>query len=253
MVAVQTFCPRLTFLAPLLVLAIAIACDERAPAGSGSADAGAGRDSGTGIPLDAGYLARDAELDDGAAAPDSGPASDAGFSEADAARADSGVLSADSGSPSDAGFVGTDAAGFADASPPADAGTAIDAGLAVMDAGTTSDAGITSPDTGVDSDGGSGVGTACDVLSQNCPSGLGCYLVSLTPLPEVWQCFTAGSVPFGGSCATQSECGPGAVCLNGVGYGCLEVCRYPNGGCRSGLPCQPLSSNGNHGYCRSEP
>lgn len=235
------------------MLVLAIACDERAPAGSGSADAGAGSDSGTGIPLDAGYLARDAQLDDGAAAADSGATSDGGLSGADGGQADSGPLSADSGSPSDAGFVGADAAPPPDAGALADAATAVDAGLALMDAGTTNDAGFSTADSGVDADAGSGVGTACDVLSQNCPSGLGCYLVSLTPLPEVWQCFSAGSVPFGGSCARQSDCGPGAVCLNGAGYGCLEVCRYPNGGCRSGLPCQPLSSNGNHGYCRSEP
>lgn len=251
--------PKLSLLfAPLLLLAVA--CSEQGPAGPGSRDSGVGADSGMGIPLDAGYLARDAELDDAASASDAANTSDAGLGGVDASRTDTGVVAADAGSSADAGFIGNDAAA-------ADSGVAVDAGSVMSDAGiapdagapapdagaANPDAGAANPDAGVDSDAGPGVGSACDVLTQNCPGGLGCYLVSLTPLPEVWQCFAAGSVPFGGSCSTQSECGPGAVCLNGAGYGCMQVCRYPNGPCNGGLPCQPLSPNGTHGYCRSEP
>jgi hypothetical protein len=50
----------------------------------------------------------------------------------------------------------------------------------------------------------------------------------------------------GASCATQSDCQPGHVCLNGAGYGCLPVCSYPNGGCPLGLPCQALSPQRQH-------
>lgn len=248
--------PSLLF-APLFLL---VACSEAGPAGPGSSDSGAGADSGNGILLDAGYLPRDAEPEDVNGSPDLGVVSgDAGFGGSDAGRPDTGALFVDSGSPVDAGFVAHDSGALADSGVVVDAGAVIDAGTAADAGFTAADAGAQSPDAGqgadagVDSDAGPGVGSACDVLTQNCPSGLGCYLVSLTPLPEVWQCYTAGTVPFGGSCATQNDCGPGSVCLNGAGYGCLQVCRYPNGSCSGGLPCQPLSPNGNHGYCRSDP
>lgn len=250
--------PNLSLLlAPLLLL---VACSEAGPASPGTrGDSGVGADSGNGILLDAGYLPRDAELDDAGDAPDTGTGGDAGFAGNDAGRPDTGMLFVDAGSPADAGFGVHDAGAVADSGVVVDAGSVIDAGTAPDVGFTATDAGAQGPDAGpsadagIDSDAGPGVGSACDVLTQNCPSGLGCYLVSLTPLPEVWQCYTAGTVPFGGSCATQSDCGPGSVCLNGAGYGCLQVCRYPNGSCSGGLPCQPLSPNGNHGYCRSEP
>lgn len=230
----------------LLVLSgLVLGCDSEAPADGAGPDAGLG-DVGNDplAPLDSGLSNLDAGasgdalvVDSGGGATDSGSGGDSG------AASDTGVF--DAGVTPDAGAID---AGLRDGGV-ADSGVA-DSG--VVDSGVALDAGG-AQDAGAPQDGGVTTGTLCDPIAQDCGPGLGCYLALLQAASEEWRCYNAGSAGMGSSCATQNDCQPGHVCLNGPGYGCLRVCSYPGGACPFGLPCQPLSPSGNTGYCRAEP
>ncbi|MBW2461699.1 MAG: hypothetical protein JRH11_08630 [Deltaproteobacteria bacterium] len=100
--------------------------------------------------------------------------------------------------------------------PPADAGDS----ASVLD----SSAGDSADDTAVGLDSGGADGRAgdagatgcpigpCDLVAQTgCGPGQGCYLASEGP-----RCGAAGIEVFGGSCASDADCGAGLTCVGSI-------------------------------------
>lgn len=60
----------------------------------------------------------------------------------------------------------------------------------------------------------------CDLFSQDCPVGRGCY-----PGPVAPGCYPAGTLPQDASCTYSDECSPGAACVNAR---CTPLCALPS-------------------------
>jgi hypothetical protein len=80
----------------------------------------------------------------------------------------------------------------------------------------------------------------CDLLTQGCDAGKGCYL-----LDQDTVCLPAGAAATGESCASTNDCAPGGIC---VGQRCKRSCDTAAADpCGAFVPCPAYW--GSAGYC----
>jgi hypothetical protein len=88
------------------------------------------------------------------------------------------------------------------------------------------------------------IATACDVFTQDCPSGEACYPTSSNPAAD---CAAAGTGGPGNGCSQNGHCAIGFTCVvTSSGGECNEICQI--GGAPvcpgNGIVCQPLGGTG---------
>jgi hypothetical protein len=88
----------------------------------------------------------------------------------------------------------------------------------------------------------------CDLVAQNCGSGLGCY----PGRSGYGVCTQAGSLGEDSGCAEHDMCFPGLLCADVLGGGsklCARICTTTGGTpCPTGRTCQPYPGS-TFGYC----
>jgi hypothetical protein len=80
---------------------------------------------------------------------------------------------------------------------------------------------------------------ACDLLAQNCPARSACYRGGGDTC-----CSEAGQLPDGATCADDTQCASGLVCVDSL---CVAVCDLTTPRC--GQACKPFGRYPNVGYC----
>ncbi len=129
--------------------------------------------------------------------------------------------------PTDAGTPAGDAGPPRDAGPPGDAGPPRDAGPGGTDGGM---GGMCPPGD-------------CDLLTNGCPAGQACYMLSammgVAPVPT---CQPSGTGMTGMTCATYGDCAEGYICVQNpppaTGGKCQHYCcGGSNAGCPTGQTC----------------
>ncbi|MGB0589969.1 MAG: hypothetical protein ACPGU1_09855 [Myxococcota bacterium] len=88
-----------------------------------------------------------------------------------------------------------------------------------------------------------GIYDTCNIMTQDCEQGKGCYSIGGEDLPV---CLEAGTEPVGGACESPSDCSPGHHCVN---FRCYELCdkNDPNA-CGTFVSCAGFVASG-VGYC----
>ena len=95
----------------------------------------------------------------------------------------------------------------------------------------------------------------CDIFVQDCPSGQGCYPVSIGFAGQTYTgdfCYPAGTGTAGTACNNGwLDCAPGLGCVttNGENPLCQPICDLTNPVCAPGTTCT-MTDNPDIGYCQ---
>lgn len=94
--------------------------------------------------------------------------------------------------------------------------------------------------------------TSCNVLTQDCPNGQGCYFISAAGDTD---CAQSANKATGAACSFLNDCAPGNLCLgSGASGTCTKVCDTAANPttCPSGQTCQAAGiPNSTIGVCRA--
>jgi len=86
--------------------------------------------------------------------------------------------------------------------------------------------------------------TSCNVLTQDCTNGEGCYIISQAGATD---CSPSNGIATGQSCRFLNDCQPGNICAGGAGAGkCSKFCdtAVTPSTCPEGTTCQGLGITG---------
>jgi hypothetical protein len=116
-----------------------------------------------------------------------------------------------------------------------------DAPIACIDQCQATDAGMDGPSPTTDAGAGLPIHTACDVLADQCASGLTCRAVGGTP---PFLCEPVGPIGDGDICVSSEQCGHAMGCWSTpTGKRCLITCstEEPLRRCAATQQCLPLN------------